>query len=588
MPSGSIITRAETAFGPSKLDVMKTETTFPLFLAPSRAATASLRCEIVTEFNRLRGIEDAWVELEEQSLSATIFQSLPWLRAWWKAFGKHLDLSTILVRDGSSIVGILPLLRNAGHLCFIGTPGADYCDCLCVEEMAPEVLSSALRTLLKVEGWQSCRFGNLRKSSQFIRCARSLPDDVWNHLTISTLGKRSSLLLTQDREQWIAHMRRKPALKRHRNKLYRSGQVRFRHVETKEEAHRLLNTLFEQHVYRRAMAGEYSQFLSSRWREFYVALVDELDLRKHLRFSVLELDGKPIACHLGFQDHRSLVLYKPTFDVDAWELSPGSVLLSELLGYAREQKLDEVDFTIGVEQYKEHFTNYSSNLYCATLDRSSASAALRCLTVPVSTLTQNSEAKRLFQQCLGEVDKLLVNCGRLLRRCITTLLYTSVHSSRQNSLLLQGQPSTRVQPRMIGLTDLVALAIHQSTPLNARLLQDYRARLRAGDRCYLFDNRDLRDVAWVRRVRISDQRALDTPAYCDVLCEVRSAVTQKRLRLNPGTIDWFLSHARHEGTLACICVSRLDRNSCRIAADANFCNIHTGLDRIIRKAIWHN
>ena len=584
MPSGSVITKAETAVGPSNADVMKTETTFPLFLAPSRVATTSLRCEIITDFARFRGIEDAWHELEEQSLSATIFQSLPWLRAWWKAFGKHLDVSTVLVRDGSSIVGILPLLRNTEYLRFIGTPGADYCDCLCVEEMAPEVLSSALRTLLEVEGWHSCRFGNLRKSSQFIRCARSLPDDVWNHLTISPLGKRSSLVLTEDRGQWIADMRRKPALKRHRNKFYRSGHVSFRHVETKEEAHSLLNTLFEQHVYRRAMAGEYSQFLSSRWREFYVALVEELDLCKHLRFSVLELDGKTVACHLGFQDHRSLVLYKPTFDIDSWELSPGNVLLSELLGYAGEQKLDEVDFTIGVEQYKEHFTNYSSDLYCVTLDRSSVSAALRCLAEPVSTLTRNSGAKRLVQHCLGQVDKLLANYGRLLRRCIATLLYTPIHRLSQNSQVLQGQPSTPVQPRMIRLTDLVALAIHQSTSLNARLLQDFRARLRAGDRCYLFENRN---IAWIRRVSLPGQRPSDTPAYSDVLFDFRS-VTQKRLPLDAGAVDWFLSHAQREGTLACICVSRLDRNSRRIAADASLCTAQAGFDRIIRKAIWHN
>jgi CelD/BcsL family acetyltransferase involved in cellulose biosynthesis len=565
---------------------MKTETTFPLFLAPSRAATSLLRSEIVTDFDQLLSLEDAWSELEGQSSAATVFQSLPWIRAWWQAFGKNLQLSTIVVRDGTSVVGILPLLRNGKYLRFVGTPGADYCDCLCVEEMGPEVLATALRTLLKMDGWHVCRFGNLQKRSQLVRYLRDLPEEILDHLSLSPIGRQSSLILTDERDRWIADMRRKPGLKRHRNKLYRSGEVRFRHLETREEAHSMLRTLFEQHIYRRAMAGEYSQFLSSRWREFYTALVDELDLREHLRFTVLELDDKVVACHLGFQSRRSLILYKPTFDIDSWELSPGDVLLSELLGYAGERGLDEVDFTIGIEQYKEHFTNYSSDIFCATLDHSSVSASLRHLAEPVTYFARSYAPKRFVQRSVCRLENSLANGKQFLNGYGPVVVYRAPDQASQNPAVSQSQVPTPVQPRAATLTDLVSLAIHQPTPLNAPLLQEYRIRLRAGDRCYVLENGDSQNIAWIRRISLPDGEAPGTFSHSNVLYEFRSTVTQQPSPLDAGTVQWFLSHARCEGTLACICLSRFDRKSREVMTE-NSCYVDRDLNRIVRNAIWH-
>ena len=563
---------------------MRAETTFPFFSIASQAVSTSLRTEVVTDFNQLLGFEDAWSELEEQSASATIFQSFRWIRAWGKAFAKNLDLSTVVVRDGRRIVGILPLLRNSGRLRFMGAPGADYCDCLCVEDIAPDVLATALRTLFKLDGWWSGQLGNLRKDSQFIRCLPFLPGDVKDHLAVSPSGKQSSLILAEDRHKWIAAMRRKPALKRHRNKLYRSGQVCFRHLETRDEAHRFLNVLFEQHIYRRAMAGEHSQFLSPSWRAFYSALLDELDPGKDLRFSILELDGKPLACHLGFESRRSLLLYKPTFDIDAWELSPGDVLLSELLAYAEKQKLDEVDFTIGIEQYKEHFTNYSSDVYCATLHRSCAITSLHQLAVPVLYLTRAPEAKRLFQRARRGVGEYLANCSRVVQGQFKTLSSIPMFSAPQRPAAAGNQSGLIAHSRTLALTDLAALAISHPIALTGRLLRDYRSRLRAGDRCYLLETSNAHHLAWIRRVHLPDESG---KLPHDVLYDFRCAGTQKSSALDASTVAWFLDLTNNQGTQACICVDRWDRTSRKLVKNANF-HMRKELNQIMRRTRWHN
>ncbi len=565
---------------------MKGETTFPLFLSDSRPMTAYLRSEIITDFGQLLSLEDAWSELEEHSASATIFQSLAWTRAWWRAFGEHLALSTVVVRDGNSILGILPLLRNGGQLRFVGTPGADYCDCLCVEAMGREILATALGALLKLDGWQTCRFANLRGESQFVRYSDQLPEDVFSHFALAPVGRRSALVLREERDKWIVAMRRKPALKRHRNKLYRSGQVQFRHIETREEACKLLHTLFEQHICRRAMAGEYSQFLSPHWREFYTALVDELDLRKHLRFSVLELDGRPVACHLGFQKHRTLVLYKPTFDIDAWELSPGDVLLSELLGYAGDQQLEEVDFTIGVEQYKEHFTNNSHDVYCGILDRNRIRSGMRRLVAPLSYLTRSSAVRTVAERLTLAKNRACAKARRAVRGAALRSIYVPAAGSESLSNLPVTQPSPLPQSE-IRLSDLAKLAICGPVLLEDQLLPEYRARLRAGDRCYLVENGGFPVIAWIRRISLPPNPGLVTPVTADVLYDFRHVCTQRRRSLSLESLEWFTRLACSQGTLACICASRFDHATRSILEKAKF-EPRKDLIQLARRTLWQN
>jgi hypothetical protein len=70
---------------------------------------------------------------------------------------------------------------------------------------------------------------------------------------------------------------------------------------------------------------------------------------------VLQLDNQPLAYHFGFQTGNRLTWYQPAFNVDYWKSSPGEVLFRNLLLYASEHKLAEMDLTRGGELYKDRF-----------------------------------------------------------------------------------------------------------------------------------------------------------------------------------------------------------------------------------------
>ena len=62
----------------------------------------------VADSAQLSAMRAEWNELFEESDSATIYQSWEWNEAWWNAYEKGKRLRLLLVRDGSSLVGIAP------------------------------------------------------------------------------------------------------------------------------------------------------------------------------------------------------------------------------------------------------------------------------------------------------------------------------------------------------------------------------------------------------------------------------------------------------------------------------------------------
>ena len=529
--------------------------------------------QIVTDFDALRDISFSWDRLWKESPSASIFQALPWMSAWWKAFGKHLHLCTPLVRQGDGIVGILPLVRNGSTLRFLGSPGADYCDILCEEALAPKIIEAALRALLTVEGWRTCRFANLRDDSMLIRHSKDLPADILKYLHIYSSARRSSLRLDEDRNAVIDAMRRKSALRRHRNKLQKTGSVRFFHLEDRAQIHLYLNTLFQQHIGRRALINEASQFLSPEWREFYHAMVDELNPRDSLRFSMLELDDRPIACHFGFECKGSLTLYKPTFDVGLFSLSPGDVLLSEILAYARERQLNEVDFTVGNESYKEHFTNEIKDIYCAVLNRPDWWTDICRIFQPLQAWLTDWLRKSRWKQGAGR------SLRRMNQRYRELSLAASLqHKGRHRVLYkhIAGASSTYANNGLSAkpetFTDLTELAMQYPHSINAHSLQVYLARLHCGHECFLVRNDRMTSIAWVRTAAVSmtSDNVSPVPGTVKLLyddCALGGVVPTTD---NADLLHWFAWHAQAVRSVACVCLPKWDLASRRAVRREGF------------------
>lgn len=318
---------------------------------------AQLECEIVTDFRQLEAIASDWHRLWKSSPRAEIFQHFGWARSSWRAFSGEMSLFTPVVYRGSELIGIVPLVVSKGTLQFLATDFSDYNDILCEDEMARDVIESAVHALLRgKQHWATSVLDNVPADSHLARHLPELRPSILRHFR--TVFKCPCPTIALDENGEIAsQLAKKESLRRHEKQLRKRGQLSFRHIEDPQEVEHHLGLLFHQHIGRRAILGDQSHFLEPSVCTMFKALAEELSLRTLLRFSVLSLDEQPVACHLGFETGNRFVFYQTAFDIDYWKSSPGEVLFRHLLLYAGSRKLSEFDLTRGGELYKDRFAS---------------------------------------------------------------------------------------------------------------------------------------------------------------------------------------------------------------------------------------
>jgi CelD/BcsL family acetyltransferase involved in cellulose biosynthesis len=162
-----------------------------------------------------------------------------------------------------------------------------------------------------------------------------------------------TLLLGESTRQLL----RKYSIRRPHNWFARHGTLGFSHISDRSELEAVLPSYFDQHVRRWRHKGVKSLFEDDRQRRFYEHLVASLASTGWLLFSVAEFDGVPIAYHFGFDYAGRVIWYKPSFEVRFANRSPGLLLIGLLIEDALRRERQEVDFTIGDEQFKSRFAN---------------------------------------------------------------------------------------------------------------------------------------------------------------------------------------------------------------------------------------
>jgi CelD/BcsL family acetyltransferase involved in cellulose biosynthesis len=108
-----------------------------------------LDVSVLTNTENFRALEEEWEDLYHNSPLSTPFQSWSWLYSWWEAFGEGYELRLVTVRDGTLLVGVIPLMlqRRWGlrRLVFIGE--RDQLDLLGRKGWEDKVSEAGVRTL---------------------------------------------------------------------------------------------------------------------------------------------------------------------------------------------------------------------------------------------------------------------------------------------------------------------------------------------------------------------------------------------------------------------------------------------------------
>lgn len=304
-----------------------------------------------------------WNALTLKSPTRTIFQTYQWLWSWEKTFKDQCEPLYIVLdsSDGSGIQAVAPLMITEEFwgqrvIKFLGDGKADYCDLLYVDGRL-DLLEKLFDHLFAVrERWECIQLNSIPAESPTIGGIQQLCRRYGCRLLQRELYPSPTMLI-KGREEWAWKLFNKYSLRRRQNYFQRQGRLTFKTVRGLEVMP-YLDGFFAQHIARWANSGSPSLFLDEKNRLFYQELARALCGTDWLVLSIVELDGRPLAMHVGFDYEGKLLWYKPSFDPAYAKHSPGLLLLRYLIAYAIERKHEEFDFSIGDEPFKQRFCNH--------------------------------------------------------------------------------------------------------------------------------------------------------------------------------------------------------------------------------------
>jgi CelD/BcsL family acetyltransferase involved in cellulose biosynthesis len=475
------------------------------------AEQADFQCRIVTRFNELQQLCSDWRTLHSGLSRPEIFLHLDWVSEWWRSFGGGYELSVpVLSRDGQ-VVAILPLVRQERRLMYLGHSVADYCDLLHNGADSSRVLEVVLDSVLnRTRPWDVIEINNVPETSRLAAAIENLSGHWRSRVEKSPGDPCPTLAFGADKQQALASVLGKDKLRKAVRYLARRGELRFHHIEDEAEFESHFEEFMRQHIRRSAIAGRRSAFLNDDYVSFYRGLVKVFGLRSEIRFSVLEVGDRPVAYHFGTLFASKYLFYKPTFDVDYWDLSPGQVLLWYLLDYCRMADVNEFDFGQGGESYKFRFANdvrHNVN-YKIYAPRLHSRARRLC-----DSMVQ--KAKRRFRNSPVLIARLDISKQAIrhvllaFRRAgalgIARTIFDRVPALRETRSLLRAvisvtraDPSKHYRIEQATLATLSDQAVKAPEFLTGELLQDARKRLARKEKVWILSTGEsARAVLWI-------------------------------------------------------------------------------------------
>lgn len=298
-----------------------------------------------------------WHALLERDPDRHVFATQLWNRLWWEEFSTGKELFLLTMRRDGDIAAVVPLYRKQEGdrkvLRFIGgIELTDYLGPICSLDDRDDVADALVRWLSDTDiEWDELDAHNMPVPFGF---ADFLVESADRRGFAFALQQEETTAVLPLPDEWDAYLtdldsKDRHELRRKRRRLARDHPDATFRTSTEDELDHDLKTFFEMH---RGAQGSKGHFLVPDIATFFMKLADAFAGDGSLRLDFLEIAGSPIASTFGFQFNRTFYLYNSAYEEDAARLSPGFVLVSELLKQSIEGGCETFDFLRGPERYK--------------------------------------------------------------------------------------------------------------------------------------------------------------------------------------------------------------------------------------------
>lgn len=330
-----------------------------------------------------------WNDLLQRSRFDTIFLTWEWQTTWWQQLGAQRGpLYLLAARQAGRLVGILPFYGiGTGMQQTLNVVGcievSDYLDLIVEADQEEAVYEAFLAWLGGVDApaWGMVDLCNQPAPSlahtRLVEMARAagfrvevLQEDVSPAIALPAPCDPDAPDCQDGWERYLAGLDKK---ERHeiRRKLRRiereAPEARLRFVAAGPELPSAMDDFIALHRFSRA---DKHAFMTGEMQAYFRALAAALAEQGWLQLSFLEVAGQPVATYLCFDYGNKILVYNSGYDPSAVpQLSPGWVLLSQLIQHAIGLGRSHFDFLQGNEDYKYRFGGVDSPVYRTLIQR---------------------------------------------------------------------------------------------------------------------------------------------------------------------------------------------------------------------------
>jgi CelD/BcsL family acetyltransferase involved in cellulose biosynthesis len=301
------------------------------------------------ELESLRG---EWQDLLSRAPEPHVFHRPLWLELWLEHFGDGREPLFLAVRDGQSLVGVAPLMREDSRLTLVGDHEiCDYMDFVVEPGREQEVFPALLRSLGE-EPWEEIELRGLAAYSPTLASLQKAAEALSWRVEQELEAVAPHVELPSSWEDYLARLGKKDRheLRRKLRRLHQGGaQVKLRDLRSREDVTAGMDDFLRLHT---ASRRDKAEFMSPQMERFFRDMAATLADDGLIRLFMMELDGRPVASVLCFDCCQQLHLYNSGFDPDLSSLSVGLLSKVLCLETAIEEGKTCLDFLRGSEPYK--------------------------------------------------------------------------------------------------------------------------------------------------------------------------------------------------------------------------------------------
>ena len=298
-----------------------------------------------------------WKELLKRDPDRHIFATPEWNRCWWEEFKAGKEIYTLVMRRDGELAALVPLyLKREGDrsiLRFIGGIDlTDYLGPICAIEDRAEVAEATVAWLQDAPiTWSEFDGHNMPVPFGFAEYLVDHADRRGFELDLTQEETSAVLVLPGSWEEYEASLdpKERHELRRKRRRFVREHPDAGMRSATEETLERDLDTFVEMH---RGAEGMKGHFMRPEIATFFRRVAEALMPLGWLRLDLLEIGDRAVAATFSFQLENTFYLYNSAYEPDARRLSPGLVLVSQLVQRAIDEGRRQFDFLRGPERYK--------------------------------------------------------------------------------------------------------------------------------------------------------------------------------------------------------------------------------------------